>query len=423
MATALFVMNQVYGCGSDGAPATGTSVPRSDHDAGRDAGYAVTPDMMSDAGAACEALVRDTFVFDVQLHPPNPLTPWTSRALPMNAETFVQSAFIDSETSVGVLSGVPDTRNLDQANLEANRMLQELIDRFAGSRLHCHANLDPSRGPSELDYMQAVHERFAVAAWKVYPHVNTWRLDSDDIGLPFLRRSLELGVRTVAAHRGIADDAGDYAAPSSPIDLVLAARAFPEINFLTYHSGWQSNVDENHPFDPEQANPRGVDRLIKAVLDQGAAHTANVYAELGSTFRNLMTQPESAAHVLGKLLRYLGEDRVLWGTDAVFTGSPEEQIVALRAFQIPERMQEQYGYPALTEAIKRKIFGLNAARVYGVDPAAARCELGDDFIARQKSARLHDPAAVPAVHERRFGPRTRREFLAFRRFERHLHEG
>ena len=219
VATALSVMNQIYGCSSDSGARKGARTT------GRDAGFGITPPMTEDAELACATVLSpDTFVFDVQLHPPNPLAPWTDRPLPMDAETFIRTAFIESETSAGVLSGVPDTRNLNQANLEANRMLQDLITRYAGPRLVCHANLDPSRGPSELDYMQDVHERFPIAAWKVYPHVGAWRLDSDEHGLPFLQRSRELGVKVIAAHRGIADDAGDYAAPSSPVDLVRAAR-------------------------------------------------------------------------------------------------------------------------------------------------------------------------------------------------------
>ncbi len=411
VAAALSVMNLVYGCSA------GTMR------GGRDAGFNVTPDMTEDAARACEALEQDTFVFDVQLHPPNPLTPWTDRNLPMDAETFIRTAFIESETTAGVLSGVPDTRNLNQANLEANRMLQELIDRFAGHRLICHANVDPSRGASELDYMQDVRERFPIAAWKVYPHVGRWRLDSEEHGLPFLQRSRELGVKVIAAHRGIADDSGDYTAPSTPADLVAAASAFPELQFLTYHSGWQSNVDENHPFDPADPNPRGVDRLIKAALDHGIGPGGNVYAELGSTWRNLMTQPQAAAHVLGKLLLHLGEDRVVWGTDAVFTGSPQEQIVALRAFEIPEAMREEFGYPALTDAVKRKIFGLSAAEVYGLDPAAMRCKLAADFVEQQRAARREDPRSQQPLAASDYGPRTRREFLAFTRFERYVHSG
>jgi predicted TIM-barrel fold metal-dependent hydrolase len=207
------------------------------------------------------------------------------------------------------------------------------------------------------------------------------------------------------------------------VDLVVAARQYPDVAFLTYHSGWQGNVDENHAFDPDAPNPAGVDRLIKAVRDHGLGGDGNVYAELGSTWRNLMTEPDQAAHVLGKLLLHLGEDRVIWGTDSVFTGSPREQIEGFRAFEIPQRMQEQFGYPALTPAIKRKVLGLNAAPVYGVDPDETRCAIAGDFVERLRMARREDPRAVPVPQEKAYGPRTRREFLAFTSFERTFGHG
>jgi hypothetical protein len=72
--------------------------------------------------------------------------------------------------------------------------------------------------------------------------------------------------------------------------------------------------------------------------------------------------------VLGKLLVYLGEDRILWGTDSIFYGTPQDQIQAMRAFQITRAFQDQHGYPALDGLRKRKIFGLNAAALYGVEP-------------------------------------------------------
>lgn len=88
--------------------------------------------------------------------------------------------------------------------------------------------------------------------------------------------------------------------------------------------------------------------------------------------------------MLGKLCVHLGEGNVLWGTDCVFTGSPQPLIEAFRAFRISEQFQETYGYPALDDTLKRKIFGLNAAPLFGVDPEALRCELADDRIARRK---------------------------------------
>jgi predicted TIM-barrel fold metal-dependent hydrolase len=297
-------------------------------------------------------------------------------------------------------------------------MLDEIVDRIGGPRLRYHVNVDPPRGATELDYMEDAASRFEVAAWKVYPHVGSWGLDQEESGLPFIAKARELGIRIIAAHRGIGPDSGRYDQPSSPIDLVRAARMSPDVTFLTYHSGWEFGVDENHPFDPAEANPAGIDRLIKAVRDEGIGPTGNVYAELGSTWRGLMTQPAAAAHAIGKLLVHLGEDRIVWGTDSVFTGSPQEQIVAFRTFQIPESMQEMHGYPALTDAIRAKIFGLNAAAASGVNPDDVKCVIGDDFVEQLRMARRDDPREVPVPTEKRYGPRTRREFLAFRRWER-----
>ena len=81
-----------------------------------------------------------------------------------------------------------------------------------------------------------------------------------------------------------------------------------------------------------------------------------------------MGDPTQAAHVLGKLLAQFGEDNVVWGTDSIWYGSPQDQIEAFRAFQITEEFQERFGYPALTPAIKAKILGATSARLYGVEP-------------------------------------------------------
>ena len=117
--------------------------------------------------------------------------------------------------------------------------------------------------------------------------------------------------------------------------------------------------------------PQGVDRLIRSHQDAGLRRNeGNLYAEMGSLWRYFMSRPDEAAHVMGKLLKYFGEERILWGTDSIWYGSPQDQIQAFRAFTISEEFQERYGYPALTAEAKRKIFGLNGARVYGIDVAA-----------------------------------------------------
>ena len=110
-----------------------------------------------------------------------------------------------------------------------------------------------------------------------------------------------------------------------------------------------------------------------------------------------MRNPDEAAHVLGKLLTYVGEDRVVWGTDSIWFGTPQDQIQALRAFKITEEYQERYGYPALTDELKAKIFGLNSAELYGIDVPDTTCDV-DPMQIEQIRANL--PAA------RTYGPTT-----------------
>jgi hypothetical protein len=127
-------------------------------------------------------------------------------------------------------------------------------------------------------------------------------------------------------------------------------------------------------------------------------------------------------HYWGKLLLHVGEDRMLWGTDCLWYGSPQPCIEAFRAFQISEELQEAYGYPALTPARKAKILGLNAARLQSTRPgvridACRHSELLGGAQTRpgreldQEWGRRRDMITpVP-------GPRTRREFLALARSE------
>ena len=90
-----------------------------------------------------------------------------------------------------------------------------------------------------------------------------------------------------------------------------------------------------------------------------------------------------------------GADHVLWGTDSIWYGTPQWQIEAFRRFEIPEALIEHYGYAPLTRAVKEQIFGLNAARVFGVDVHATRNEVPQDYLSRIKMSYL-DEGATPS---------------------------
>ena len=99
-----------------------------------------------------------------------------------------------------------------------------------------------------------------------------------------------------------------------------------------------------------------------------------------------MGDPTAAAHGLGKLLLHLGEDNVVWGTDSIWYGSPQDQIEAFRTFEITEEFQETFGYPALTDEVKAKILGLTSAELYGIDPTSITCEFDTDALAELRTA-------------------------------------
>ena len=118
-----------------------------------------------------------------------------------------------------------------------------------------------------------------------------------------------------------------------------------------------------------------------------------------------MRDPDSAAHGLGKL-KHCGESNVLWGTDSIWYGSPQDQIQAFRTFQISPELRDRHGYPEITPALRAKVFGLNALKVYSVPAEVVRKHVKDRVaLERGEYRERPDPTFLT------YGPRTRREFL------------
>ena len=391
--------------------------------------FALPKEAPLDQQAAASAVHGDEFIFDVQTHCVEPSGAWATgesgRVWRMvlervfgqaskcssgsfdcySAQMLAKEVFLDSDTDVAVVSalwGQPNPTPIDYA-----AETREIVAATGGegARALIHGGVFPQE-PGEIEAMEEKVRRYRVDAWKLYPQYGSNGrgifLDQSDAAARFFEKARSLGVRTVAVHKGVPLPRLDYDF-SSPRDMGPAAKANPDINFLVYHSGFEPGVPEG-PYNA--AAPRGVDRLIKSHQDAGfRRNEGNLYAELGSLWRYVMTQPDMAAHLMGKLLRYFGEDRIMWGTDSLWYGSPQDQIQAFRTFEISQEYQERFGYPALTADAKRKIFGLNGARVYGIDVAALH---GRGALAERRSAYRAEPNPSFAT----FGPRSRRDFLA-----------
>jgi uncharacterized protein len=76
-------------------------------------------------------------------------------------------------------------------------------------------------------------------------------------------------------------------------------------------------------------------------------------------------------------------------------GPPHWQIEAFQTFTIPEELAAQHGYPQLTPEVKNRIFGENAARIFGIDIAAARQAIERDLLYKLRDD--HNPLPARAA--------------------------
>src|SRR5215471_12177921 len=311
-------------------------------------------------------------------------------------ENMVKEVFLDSETAIGLISTPPGPYP-EEAVVPPKEMthIRDEINRVTQSRrMLAHGLITPQLGQVDLDFMDQQAATLKVDAWKGYTGAapkgfdRGWFIDDEKIAYPMLERARKLGVKRVCIHKGL--PLGPVADYNHPRDMIKAARDFPDLDFVLYHSGLLTvprTTAADVPWTTEfcqMAKKAGVQK--------------NIYMELGSTFGQLVTtNPTACAHVLGQIIDTFGADHVLWGTDSIWYGTPQWQIDAFRRFEIPAALVEKHHYAPLTRGEKEQIFGLNAARVFGLDVTAKRNEIPKDYLTRMKMAYL-DEGATPSHH-------------------------
>jgi predicted TIM-barrel fold metal-dependent hydrolase len=390
--------------------------------------YQVAADEVKDQKAFAEKWPKDQFIFDVQTHHVDISRKWydttpdgkamktfftmlrpgaksTDEALEqLNRAHYVKEVFGDSDTMMAIISGVP-SREWDKNPLPPDQMVatRKYVNDLAGSqRVLSHGLLRPNLGKKELDEMERQVKELKIDAWKMYTGAElgekAWFMDDEKVAYPFWEKTKKLGIKNLCVHKGLPLGAFNEKA-CTPGDLEKAAKDWPDLNFIVYHSGfrgfgWLGSGRGDKVKDKKTDDPQEIPWIsdILRILKKNAK-IKNIYFELGATFHmTSLYLPKTCLHMLGQMIQTAGADHILWGTDSIWNGSPQSQIVRLRKLQMPDELRKKHGYPELTDDIKNQILGLNAAKVFGIDVKAKRQAIKADKLTQLREEYRRNPS-------------------------------
>ena len=222
------------------------------------------------------------------------------------------------------------------------RMCEEYPDRFI-----FQPNVGPlkKRGMKavlwELEYL--VKERNAKLV-KFYPPEDTYINDPEI--WPFYQKASDLGI-PVTIHTGANWPAFGLSKYAQPILLEEVVNDFPDLKIIAFHFGWP-----DHHY-----------------LNVIAMKHPNVYISTTFTGMWAVSAPRKFAELIGEAIRFVGPDRIVWGTDLLYDAETRLRMAVegFKNFQIPSDMIDGYGYEPLTDEVKRMIFGENLAKLLNLD--------------------------------------------------------
>ena len=307
-------------------------------------------------GPAGEMFINHLYAFHATL------TPEGQTVLP--AEEFLRQWTVDDidemvygHSSTDMLCAMPlPLTDLFRDGLSPWEECAELASRRP-DRTVFWGSVNPLEGRRALDLMERQVGEFGARAFKFYNvrydygRPFPWRMDDPQVAFPVFEKAQELGVNLIGVHKGVPLGPQPIEATQT-WDMDGAAANFPDLNFVIFHVGL--------PFIDETCW-----QLIRY---------PNLYASIAATINFVVRAPRQFAEVLGKLLFWAGEDKIVYGSEAPIW-QPQWALEAFWNFELPQDLVEGYGYPQLTEQAKRKILGENLLRLHGMDVEATRARL------------------------------------------------
>lgn len=237
----------------------------------------------------------------------------------------------------------------------------ELAEEYP-ERFVLNGAFDPRDGEAGMRDLERQKEEYDIQGVKVYTaewkgESKGWRLDSDE-AFEFLEKCADLGIDKIHAHKGptirpLNRDAFDVA------DIDDAASSFPDLDFVVEHVGL----------------PR---------LDDFcwiAAQEPNVYGGLAVAAPMAQNRPRKFGEIMGELLFWLGEDRIIFGSDYALW-NPDWLVETVMNAELTDEQKDEYGIE-LSPDVMRKIMGENVADLYDIDIEAKKEQFRSDDVTEE----------------------------------------
>lgn len=283
------------------------------------------------------------------------------------ADELAEILFLESPIDLVVHHGTP-IYDFYKDGHSATHKGFELRD-LAPGRVLVYAGLNPYDGKKALDEMERLHkEHGGIDGVKVYAatygggHTTEVALDDPKLGFPFVEKALELGIRVISTHKAI-PFGPVHPAPYGVRDLPEVCARYPEMNFEIVHTGF-AFVEET------------------ALL---VGSFANVWCNLEVSGSFVINAPRRFGEFMGKFLASGGEDRILFSSGCAFV-HPMQTVNEILKYEMPRDLVEGWGYPEITETVKRKVLGENLLRLHGIDANGLALLTANDEWAKRRAA-------------------------------------
>jgi len=238
----------------------------------------------------------------------------------------------------------------------------DLMKRMQPDRFILNGRWDPREGEEGLKELRRMKEQWDIKGVKLYTaewldDSKGWKLSSPE-AYRYLEECVKLGITNIHVHKGptiypLNRDAFDVA------DVDDAASRFTELNFIVEHAGL----------------PRLEDFCWIATQEK------NVYAGLAVVLPFIQPRPRYFAEVMANLLFWIGPDKILFGSDYALW-EPKWLIEKFMALELPQDLKTEFNVDLTLES-KKKILGLNAAQLYGIDVEAQKSKIRGDTLSQQ----------------------------------------